>query len=264
MFMLIMVAIQSVISIVYCENIPKASKWYGIQYYHDYPQKDNVPVITGLTYSIEGDTVINDTTFQKILFTSEREQSTYKGAIRQSESGQQVYFVPQGSHNQYLLYDFSVQQGDTVCAYFGFCDISCEEQAIQYPDQKIVPVWNVLSVQTIDERKHIQVQTEGYTIEWIEGIGTQYILWPFGRTCYATSLAAEFHHTLCAADNEGNILYSFNTDDLGIRNNCPDWETLAIENITDECSSTKYILQDGQILILRGEKTYTLTGQVVE
>ena len=71
MFMLIMVAIQSVISIVYCENIPKASKWYGIQYHHDYPQKDNVPIITGLTYSIEGDTVINDTTFQKILFTSE-------------------------------------------------------------------------------------------------------------------------------------------------------------------------------------------------
>lgn len=244
-------------------SITQASTWYGIRYVHDYPQKEYTPLITNLTYSLGSDTVIDGKLYRQIRYTHEYEHITnaYRGAIRQSEDGQQVYYIPWGSNNEYLLYNFDVKQGDIVHAYAGFNDISCEEMA--EPGRSIIPAWTVMSVQTIDGRKHIFVQDEEYgtTIEWIEGIGTQYILWPFGRTCYATGLEVQFHHALCAADNEGNILYSFNTDDLGIRNECPNWQPMAIEHIHSDSPSAVKTFHNNQILILRGEKTYTLTGQ---
>lgn len=245
---------------------PQASTWYGIRYVHDYPQEEYTPLITNLTYSLGSDTVIDGKLYRQIRYTHEYEHITnaYRGAIRQSEDGQQVYYIPWGSNNEYLLYNFDVKQGDIVHAYAGFNDISCEEMA--EPGRSIIPAWTVMSVQTIDGRKHIFVQDEEYgtTIEWIEGIGTQYILWPFGRTCYSTGLEVQFHHALCAADNEGNILYSFNTDDLGIRNECPNWQPMAIEHIHSDSPSAVKTLHDGHILILRGDKTYTLTGQEVK
>ena len=248
------------------KHVTQASTWYGIRYVHDYPQKEHTPLITNLTYSLGSDTVIDGKLYRQIRYTHEYEHITnaYRGAIRQSEDGQQVYYIPWGSNNEYLLYNFDVKQGDIVHAYAGFNDISCEEMA--EPGRSIIPAWTVMSVQTIDGRKHIFVQDEEYgtTIEWIEGIGTQYILWPFGRTCYATGLEVQFHHALCAADNEGNILYSFNTDDLGIRNECPNWQPMAIEHIHSDSPSVVKTLHDGHILILRGDKTYTLTGQEVK
>ena len=263
-FVLMLSAAQSIIVFGYCNESAQASTWYGIQYYHAYPYEEYTPLITNLVYHLGADTLINDKQYRQIRYTHEYENisNAYRGAIRQSEDRQQVYYIPMDSDQEYLLYDFDVKQGDTVYAYADFNDKSCEEE----PDRSITPAWTVVNVQTIDGRKHISVQNNEYgvDIKWIEGIGTQYILWPVGRTCYQTGMEIQFHHTLCAADNDGNTLYSFNTDDLGIRNNCPDWEPLAIENITNECNNAKYILQNGQLLILRGDKTYTLQGQEVK
>ena len=71
----------------------------------------------------------------------------------------------------------------------------------------------------------------------------------------------QYQHTLCAADSEGNILYSFDTDHLGIHNNNCQWEPMAIENVHTDSHSASKILRNGQILIERDDKTYTLTGQ---
>lgn len=239
------------------ENLPYATKWYGITKHESLYTPTS---FKSVTYYLQGDTVFNDTTYQALW----RDKGEYVAGLRMSADSQQVYIRPTeklmwdywvpGDH---MLYNFDVQVGDTVFAYDGsYAGIDDTGEDLSYK-------WNVQDVQTIDGRKHVLVQggqTE-HQVEWIEGIGTKYILF---ENVYEDILSTYSSFALCAADNEGDILYSFNTDDLGIRNNCPDWETLAIENITDECSSTKYILQNGQILILRGEKTYTLTGQAVE
>ena len=232
-FCVLIVTIQVALSLSYGSPPSQATIWYGINYYQDYPQQECNPVITGLTYSMEGDTVINAVTYNKILLTHEAMHiaNAYRGAIRYSVDGQQVFFVPMESNDEYLLFDYSVQQGSVVTAYDGFYDTSCIELVQQNPDKSITPQWTVQKVQTIDGRKHIQVEHDGNVIEWIEGIGTPYILWPRGRTCYATGMEYQFQHTLCATDSEGNILYSFNTDELGIRNNCPNWEFTAIKDV---------------------------------
>ena len=258
---------QSIIMFGYCSDPAQANTWYGILYYHSYPQEEYTPLITNLTYSFGSDTVIDGKLYRQIRYTHEYEHITnaYRGAIRQSEDKQQVYYIPWGSNKEYLLYAFNVKQGDTVYAYAGFNDKSCEEMAENDPDRTITPGWTVMDVQTIDGRKHILVQNEEYgnTIEWIEGIGTQYILWPIGRTCYPTGMEVQFHHALCAADSEGNILYSYDTDYLGFHNNNCQRESMAIENRVSPSPSAAKILPDGQLFIRRGDKTYNAQGTEV-
>lgn len=259
---------QSIIMFGYCSDPAQANTWYGIRYYHSYPQEEYTPLITNLTYSFGSDTVIDGKLYRQIRYTHEYEHITnaYRGAIRQSEDKQQVYYIPWGSNKEYLLYAFNVKQGDTVYAYAGFNDISCEEMVEPDSDTSITPAWIVMNVQTIDGRKHILVQNEEYgnTIEWIEGIGTQYILWPIGRTCYLTGMEVQFHHALCAADSEGNILYSYDTDYLGIHNDCPDWEPMAIENTPATSTPATKIIRDGQVLIHKENKKYTINGKILK
>ncbi len=61
--------------------------------------------------------------------------------------------------------------------------------------------------------------------------------------------------------DEGNILYSFDTDYLGIHNDCPNWEPMGFGDIQAEQKSASKVLRGTQILIDRGDKTYTPTGQ---
>ena len=209
-----------------------ATQWFGIQYHHDYPQSEHTPIITGITYNLGPDTLINTKLYRQIRYTNESKKVTnaYHGAIRQSEDRQEVYYIPSGIDKEYLLYNFDVEQGDTVYAYAGFYDASCVEMIEYEQHQSITPAWIVQDIQVIDGRKHITVQQDAHVVEWIEGIGTKHILWPVGRGCYATGMEVQFHHTLCAADNEGNTIYSFDTDYIGIRNNCPDWTVLSQES----------------------------------
>ncbi len=225
-FVLMLSVAQSIIVLGYCNEPAQAATWYGIRYYHPYPQEENTPIISNLTYSLGTDTLINDKHYHQILYTHADEHITdaYRGAIRQSDDGQQVYYVPWGAQTEYLLYDFNVKQGDVVYAYAGFNDKSCEEMAEYDPEKTITPAWTVMNVQTIDGRKHIFVQNEDQdALEWIEGVGTQYILWAQGRTCNATGMEVQFQHTLCAVDREGNLLYSYDTDYIGVHNDCPNW-----------------------------------------
>lgn len=223
-----------------------ATQWFGIQYHHDYPQSEHTPIITGITYNLGPDTLINTKLYRQIRYTNESKKVTnaYHGAIRQSEDRQEVYYIPSGIDKEYLLYNFDVEQGDTVYAYAGFYDASCIEMIEYEQHQSITPAWIVQDIQVIDGRKHITVQQDAHVVEWIEGIGTKHILWPVGRGCYATGMEVQFHHTLCAADNEGNTIYSFDTDYIGIRNNCPDWTVLSQESKMSSLCDEWHVLHE--------------------
>ena len=266
-FVLMLSMVQSIFVLCYCEEPRQATTWYGFRYFHEYPQTEHTPLITNITYTLGADTLINSKKYRQIRYTHEYEHVTnaYRGGIRQSEDRKQVYFVPWGSQTEYLLYNFNIKQGDTVYAYAGFNDISCVEMAEHNPEKTITPAWIVTDVQTIDGRIHILVQYDGDTVEWIEGIGTQHILWSKGRTCYATGMELWFHHTLCAADSEGDVIYSFDTDNIGIHNNYSDCEIIeAIDYVQSNKPAAFKTLRDGQILIFREGKTFTVIGQRVE
>ncbi|MBR7154274.1 MAG: hypothetical protein IKD12_03070 [Paludibacteraceae bacterium] len=246
------------------DSLAQATKWYGVI--------KAVGPYTGTsfqsaTFYLQGDTVINDTTYKAFY-----RNDIYCAGLRQTADGQQVFIRPTEELMQdpywepgeHLLYNFDVEVGDTVFAfdgsYAGIDDMG-EDLSIQYR-------WVVQDVQTIDRRKHVVVvggQQHSHEVEWIEGIGTRFVLFEnvyddaLWRTCSS--------YTLCAVDSQGNTLYSFDTDDIGVRNNCPELEIIpneGIELVTADPQSATKLLRDGQILILRGDETYTIIGQKLQ
>ena len=262
LFLTIFIFVNSIGVMLCADNATpsQATTWHGVEKCVYPPYMDIPTRFRKVTYYLEGDTIINDTVYQAFW----RDNGEYCAGIRQSADGQQVYIRPteqlmkdwweSGDH---MLYNFDVEVGDTVFAYdgsfVGLDDIGLD-WSIQYR-------WIVLDVQTIEGRKHIFVkggQLRYHQVEWIEGIGTRYIL--FENDYDGVFYEGHSTYALCAADSEGNILYSFNTDEFGIRNNCPDWEVLAIENPVAGKSSACKFLRDGQLLIEQNGRTYNAQG----
>jgi len=102
------------------------------------------------------DTVINAVTYTKL----ERCSGGYKGAFR--EVGGQVLYVPGGTAQEYVLYDFSLQAGESTVVYF---EPTWDEEN---PTTQEVTVSNIDINASLGGRKVLYLQ-DGAT--WIEGIG---------------------------------------------------------------------------------------------
>ena len=247
-------------------ELPQATKWYGVvkSVYPDYVGLE--PSFSSETYFIEGDTTINGITYQAVRRNT---KSSYFAGLRESIDGQQVYIIRAGSSAEMLLFDFNVQVKDTVYAYdhsYAGMDpavIPGEPNYDEYVKTKYR--WVVQDVQVIDGRKHVVVKggESNHTVEWIEGIGTKFV---FYENNQYGALATTSIYALCAVDSEENTLYSFNTDGIGIRNKCPDWEIIdsAIDKVVKQPASATKLLRDGQMFIIHDGKTYSVTGQEVK
>ena len=267
-------------STILAEEVSIATKWYGVQYVHYDSPNEEMSYIHSLTYTLEGDTTINSIKYSKLLLTYKNGKldKAYRGALRQSADGTKVYYVPSGKINdapitkEYLLYDFDVKVGDVVKAYAGFNDASCIEMETYEPDYTIVQDWQVTDVKIIDGRKHVFVTNKSGSylanaeIEWIEGIGTKYILWSKGRGCYATGPELRMQRTLCATSGDDVSLYSYDVVDMNIINNCTSWEVItSVESVsTNSAASASKFLRNGQLFIKHNGKTYDVTGKEVK
>ena len=226
-------------NIDYILPVTQATKWYGVLY-ENYPYWPGFtePRLSDSNYSLQGDTVISGKSYSKLCAGN----GNYVGAIRYSASGRQAYYVPIYNEDylyqleelgiekdiekdaEYLLYDLNVKVGDTVRAFSSTINLSCETESLDE--------WLVLDVQTIDGRIHARVKAMflGREVEWIEGIGTPYIVWSGERDCQPTDGSIVRPYTLCAADNAGNILYSYNLEHIGVINECPNWSRITPDN----------------------------------
>ena len=266
-------------------SILQAAIWHCVEMQVE-PFLDMPTTFTPVTFRLEGDTVFNNVSY-KIL---RQDNGGYRGAVRQTANGNQVYFRPAGgngypaeSGNEYLLYDFDVQVGDTVYAYYGFWDTTCEDWLNYFDNTEgnitVTPAWKVTAIQTLDGRRHVQVRgietpislstNIGWTVEWIEGIGTQNIIFPTTMHCW-TGYTSTW--TLCVEDNEGNLPYTHDTSHLSSMGN-----PYTCQTITDieELPATDFqpgnntaplkTMDNGQVLIITPDgKSYDLTGKEVQ
>lgn len=211
-------------------------------------------------YSVTKDTIIGNYTYQLL--------NNNKGCIRYSDDGTKFYYLSKSG--EYLLCDFSLQVGDTCYAYIGTATYENEENSLQNAGLSLVQPWVVTSREIIDQRVHVKMSwlfeewNWTFETEMIQGIGSHQFIFPMQTGFMMTGGAPSY--TLCAFNGEENI-YSFDLTEQGIQNNCPDWEIIPQEDIkttSADTPSASKIIRDGQILILRGDKTYTLTGQKVQ
>jgi hypothetical protein len=134
-------------------------------------------------YSItfSGDTTINSLTYHKLFspfvqsFISGGCNVThttgYKGAIRQDTTNKKVFYVPPTDLNEQLLYDFTLQVGDTVKGFL-------ESFAFQ-PDV----VLSIDSVLVGDNYHKRWIINTCYNIYLIEGIGSTFGLIELSPGC---------------------------------------------------------------------------------
>jgi hypothetical protein len=120
-------------------------------------------------YIIEnGDTVINNLTYHKIFKSNDTvidfSGDSYTGCFRE-DSNKAVYFLPQDSINEVLMYDFSKQVGDTL-------EIPAT-QLWKYETLSLI-IYKIDSVEIEGNFRKVTHFTEWPTNElcWIEGIGS--------------------------------------------------------------------------------------------
>lgn len=138
--------------------------------YHPFPEQNAIWnfrwTLVGTEYdfdekfslSLSGDTIIGNQTYHKLVTPYGGDIS---GAIRQDITAKKVYFIAPSETTEHLLYDFTMQVGDTVKGYtqgkFGY-DI-------------VVSIDSVLVGNSYRKRWLVN---SGYNIYFIEGIGSTY------------------------------------------------------------------------------------------
>lgn len=125
-------------------------------------------------YSIilAGDTLINTVPYHKLFIPYVQADTSggcgvthvpgYKGAIRQDTANRKVYFIPPLEATEQLLYDFTLQVGDTVKGYL---------ESFAFPADTVSAVDSILVGDTYRKRWEINIC---YGIYIMEGIGSTY------------------------------------------------------------------------------------------
>ncbi len=123
------------------------------------------------SFKMQGDTLMQTQTYHKLYIPYVEStlsgvcfgsgySAGYQGALREDTAERKVYFVPPGQPDEELLYDFTMEVGDTVQGYL----TSFEPVTVQEIDSVIVG--NVY-------RKRWRIN-HCYSIDIIEGIGNTY------------------------------------------------------------------------------------------
>jgi hypothetical protein len=183
--------------------------------YHPFPESNaiwNVNMSQGMcfmggflseNYSItfSGDTIIDNQTYQKLTspfvqsnFTGGCTQINfpgYQGAIRQDVTNKKVFYLPPSQSTEQLLYDFTMEVGDTVKGYLA---------SFNNPLDIVTEIDSVLVGDNYRKRWSIN---PCYEIYLIEGIGSTFGLLQPSPGC-ATDM--DYYSLTCFSQN-GQSLY---------------------------------------------------------
>lgn len=155
-------------------------------------------------YYTDGDTIINSNTYVKLkkmeipAINDVSIYPTYTGAIRQDTLNKKIYVVLTDSTTERILYDFSLQVGDTINSVLHDLASDCVG-------------FNVETISSIDSilingnyHKRFNVQGSCNSVSYIEGIGSDYGL------IFPNRLDEKESHLTCTKVN-GQTYYPSNT-----------------------------------------------------
>jgi hypothetical protein len=191
--------------------------------YYSFPENNAMWNFSTLVYAWEGllntsysivlsnDTIINEKVYHKLdipyvnadstFFTKPKEPG-YQGAIRQDIENRKVYYIPPADTNEFLLYDFTLQVGDTIK---GFLEInSFGTPIVQSIDSVLIggqyrKRWNINQL---------------YNISIIEGVGSTYgLILPLIGDLNVVDLAYITFHCFC---NDSGLIYPSNVTECKV------------------------------------------------
>jgi hypothetical protein len=124
-------------------------------------------------YWFQGDTIINSKKYKSVFRQSgdviaDFNRAAYYAAVREDTIGEKIYCIKKDDGIERLLYDFSLNAGDTASIYTFW--------PLEIPRETLIKVINVDSIEISGQyRKRINLVPEFEIPEsWIEGIGSTY------------------------------------------------------------------------------------------
>lgn len=205
-------------------------------------------------YKIEGDTLVDGVPY-KVMYTTRNENLTgwnFCGIIRETED-KQVFYRRYGSPDEEMLYDFSMEVGDTIC----MCDYGYDECCM-------VVIEKGETIVNGEPRQQIVLEYpfgNGVEEVWIEGIGSLYgiidsgSLFLTGGTtnllCYYEDCDLIWQNTMPGFD----MCHIINPD--GIEED----ETFSVVSVFPNPSKGKVIIEGVEVTEV---KVYNALGQLVK
>ena len=159
---------------------PKVEGSWTYRYYGDQGEPGSYT-----SYSAKEDTLIHNKSYKKIITNG-----AYAGSYR--DSNRVVYFIPDTSNTEYILYDFNLEKGDTIIHPFGGAVCSNDTVTVDFTDSVL-----------ISGKYHKTIFFSSMT-NWIEGIGSlNYLLNPYQNACLSGN------DILRCMTNDGSLYYDF-------------------------------------------------------
>jgi hypothetical protein len=141
---------------------PTGNANWEYQYFDDFHMPTNIYNY----HSFSGDTVIANLNYKQVI----NSQAVYEGAIR--EQNKRIYFIPDSTSTEYLLYDFNLTVGDKIIHPFGGALCSNDTVTITAIDSLVIAGTNYI------------IYYLSSSTYWIDGIGAATnLLTPCNNNC---------------------------------------------------------------------------------
>ena len=150
-------------------------------------------------YQLTTDTLINGQQYVKL--TSDKD-SPYLGAMREGNN-RDIYYVPAGSTNEFLLYAFNAQVGEVLNDLYlgGFEENSYSGRVEAISDSSP----RLFTIRVLYPDGMGVEPGESFSVTWIEGVGSPET--PYGLAVVPTVPAEVGIYTLLCAYNNGEQVY---------------------------------------------------------
>ena len=174
--------------------IAEGKQWNVVLTYVPWPPINRVTD----AYKLEGDTVVDGTTYKKLLTTQSEQYDNWGlwGLLRETNERQVFSRKYRWNHtfeSETLLYDFSIEPGDSICYGESSCLLLLRKSD------------TILDDGTVRKRYDFQYKDGGYLMDeyetWIEGIGSEYGLLHSGSRV----LVGGIYDLLCYYEDEDPI-----------------------------------------------------------
>ena len=155
-----------------------------------------------LIYRLTTDTLIQDVNYVKLM-EQEGSNTYYKGAMREG-TNRDIYYVPAGSTNEFLLYAFNAQVGEVLNDLYlgGFEEngYSGRVEAISDGSPRL------FTIRVLYPAGMGVEPGESFSVTWIEGVGSPET--PYGLAVVPTVPADIGVYTLLCAYKNGEQVYT--------------------------------------------------------
>ena len=216
-------------------------------------------------YQLAKDIVIGEHTYTAVVskaINDALDAPHYVAAVRFTDA-RKVYIYYDNA--EYMLYDFNVQEGDELEVFAGINNYTSDIKTYKCTVTSIEQYACVgcPAAITLEVHNHPNDFREFYRqTQWIEGVGD---INGFlnGLNGYINIPGNAAEYLLCAYKGDELKYTGPLYEKYGCEYNEGD-AINAVENVSPSIPSAQKIIKDGQVLILRNGKTYTMQGQEVK